>query len=237
MNLRRMMYVSLLLNALLLISMGVLCIRYHWVDKLAQRMGLKEVPRSQDYLTTMSWNHTMESLSYEADVVLFGASLTSDGQWQERFDSLKICNLGKSGDRLSTMLWRVPQITAVHPQKIFLSMEQNDMHDMSVEEIERAYVVLVDSILTAIPKATLFLESLTPLNELQYKRVCNNEKIREVNEVIKKTAIERGVTYIDIYTIYEEEGQLPMTLSYDGQHLKQEAYDRWAEVLKTYIEE
>ena len=66
--------------------------------------------------------------------------------------------------------------------------------------------------------------------------MCDNEKIREVNKMIKKVAAERDVPYIDIYSIYEEEGQLPMTLSTDGQHLKPEAYERWAQILSPYID-
>lgn len=215
--------------------MGILCARYKWKDKLAEKLGLKEIPRSKDYLTTISWNNTMKSLNYEADIVLFGASITSDGQWQELFDSLRVCNLGKSGDRLSTMLWRIPQIKAVHPKKIFISMEQNDMHDCTLAEIEKEYVVLVDTIQKTNPQAQIYLESLTPLNKSQFRRVCSNGKIKEVNVMIKRVATMRKLPYIDIYSIYEENGQLPMSLSSDGQHLKPEAYRRWADALRVYI--
>lgn len=233
---RKMLFLSLILNVILLIGILVMCIHYHWIDRFQKRIGWKEKYRSQDYLTTMSWNHTMESLTYEADVVMFGASLTSDGNWNNYFNSLKVCNLGKSGDRLETMLWRVPQISAVHPKKIFLAMEQNDMHDLSVDEIEKANNVLLDSIIRSNPQAIIYLESLTPLNECQFKRVCDNNKIKEVNEVIRKVATERGIQYIDIYRIYEQDGHMSMALSTDGQHLKAEAYGRWAEALRPYID-
>jgi lysophospholipase L1-like esterase len=177
----------------------------------------------------------MQSLSYEADVVFFGASLTSDGHWEDYFDSLKICNLGKSGDRLDMMLWRVPQITAVHPKKVFLSMEQNDMHILTINEIEKAYNTLIDTIVQTNPQAKLYLESLTPLNERQFGRVCDNVKIRKVNELIERVAKERGFTYIDIYSIYEQDGQLSMSISTDGQHLVPEAYLKWTEAIKPFL--
>ena len=230
-----MFYMSLILNTILLIFIGVLAVRYRWADKLQERLGWKETLPSQDFLTTKSWNNTMESLKYEADVVFWGASLTSDGRWQDCFDSVKVCNLGKSGDRLSTMLWRIPQIIAVHPKKIFLAMEQNDMHDLSVDEIEKAYNILLDSIVKSNPQATIYLEGLTPLNECQFKRVCDNKKIKKVNELIRNVATERGFQFIDIYNIYEHDGQMPMTISTDGQHLKPEAYERWAKVLCPFI--
>lgn len=233
---RKMLYILLAINVTLLLFIGVLAYRYSWIDKIPEKIGLKESPKPQDYLTTISWNHTMESLDYEVDVVFFGASLTSDGRWHEYFDTIKVCNLGKSGDRLKTMLWRVPQITAVRPKKIFLAMEQNDMHDLTIEEIEKAYYTLVDSIAQANPQAKLHLESLTPLNECQYRRVCDNRKIRKVNEMIARVAKDRNYPYIDIYCLYEENDEMPMTLSYDGQHLRPDAYGRWAEMIKPYIE-
>ena len=230
-----MLYTSVILNVLLLFIVGGLCYHYRVMSKISEKMGWSKSPRTQEYLTIMSWKNSLESIEYDADVVFFGASITCDGRWQEHFDSVKVCNLGKSGDRLETMLWRVPQITAVHPRKIFLAMEQNDMHDLSVHEIEKAYNVLLDSIINSNPQAKIYLESLTPLNECQFKRVCDNNKINLVNEFIRRVAAERSLQYVDIYSIYERDGQLPMALSTDGQHLKPEAYDRWAQLLDLYL--
>ena len=232
-----MFFLSVLLNFVFLVAFVIVGTRYQWKDGISYKLGIKERPKSQDYLTTKSWTHTMESLSYEADVVFFGASITSDGHWQDYFDSFKICNLGKSGDRLETMLWRIPQITAVHPKRIFLSMEQNDMHDLTIGEIEKAYNILLDSIVVSNPQAKLYLESITPLNERQFRRVCDNNKIKDVNDLIRRIAMEKDVPYLDIYSLYVEGGELPMSLSTDGQHLKPEAYDRWAELIKAYLEE
>lgn len=230
-----MLTTSLLINVFFILFVGVVAFRYCWISKVAEKMGWKDAPKSQDYLTTISWNHTMESIDYEADIVFFGASITSNGKWEEYFDSLKVCNLGKSGDKLETMLWRVPQITAVHPKKIFLAMEQNNMHTSSLDEIEEAYICLIDSIQHSNPQAEVFLESLTPLNERQFERVCRNDKIREVNRLIERIAKERGVVYVNLYNLFEEDGQLPMSLSTDGQHLKPKAYKRWVEAIKHYM--
>ena len=55
--------------------------------------------------------------------------------------------------------------------------------------------------------------------------------------MIERVAKERGLQYIDIYNIFQVDGQLPMSISTDGQHLKPEAYERWAITLKPYIEQ
>lgn len=235
MKVAKVLYISLLANIVLITILSIIVIRYDFIGKIAVRIGLKEAPLSRDYLITKSWNHTMESIKYHADIVFFGASLTSDGLWQEYFDTLNVCNLGKSGDQLSTMLWRVPQITAVHPKKIFLSLEQNDLHESDIEEIKRGYNILLDSIMKGNPDAEVLLESLTPLNECKFNTVCDNNKIKNVNKMIEQTARERGLCYINIYDIFEENGQLPMSLSSDGQHLRPEAYRRWVGVIQKYI--
>ena len=215
--------------------MSVVCVKYDVLSKILVKIGLKDAPVCSEYLAAISWNHTMESMKYHADIVFFGASLTSDGRWQDYFDTLNVCNLGKSGDKLSTMIWRIPQITAVQPKKIFLALEQNDLHESEIEEIKKGYNILLDSIMKETPDAEVLLESLTPLNECKFNTVCDNNKIKNVNKMIEQTARERGLCYINIYDIFEENGQLPMSLSSDGQHLRPEAYRRWVGVIQKYI--
>lgn len=177
----------------------------------------------------------MESLQYEADVVFFGASITSDGKWHEFFKNLKICNLGKSGDKLETMLQRVPQITAVHPPKIFVAPEQNDMRHSSTYQFQKHLTELMDSIINSNPQAEIFLVSLLPLNKSKFQDVCDNEKIMKSNQAIEEYARKKQLEYIDLYTSYLVEGQLSEKDSYDGQHLYPEAYRKWVRLIEPYV--
>ena len=43
--------------------------------------------------------------------------------------------------------------------------------------------------------------------------------------------------FIDLNSVYIENGVLPDSLSFDGVHLTQPAYGRWAKVIKPYIYE
>lgn len=230
-----MLIISILINILFLCFLIVIGARYSWPNKFAERIGWKAKTKPKDYYTTISWTKSLESLNCRADVVFFGASLISNGRWHEYFDSINVCNLGKSGDELQTMLWRVPQITILHPYKIFVAMEQNDLHTQSVESIKAGLQALLNVVKQNNSQAEVFLFSLTPLNKCQFERVCNNDKIKQVNEQIHLVANEMGMTYINIYDIYEENGQLPMSLSYDGQHLMPDAYKRWVDVVSQYI--
>ena len=205
--------------------------------RIAAKMGWIEKPKPSDYRTVISWNNMMESIKYDADVVFFGASITSDGKWHEYFDSLKICNLGKSGDNLESMLIRVPQISAVHPRKIFLAPEQNDMRFLTIYEFQEKLIILLNNIEKNNPQADIYLESLLPLNQIKFRTVCDNVKIQAANEAIKSIAERKKLTYINLYDDYLENGQLSMDLSYDGQHLYPYAYNKWAIKLMPFIME
>ncbi len=235
MKIRKMLYISVILNVLFLAILGIFAYRYNLPHRVAAKFGLIEKPKPQDYLAVISWNKTMESIQYDADVVFFGASLTSSGNWHKYFDSVKVCNLGKCGDNLQTMLLRVPQIIAVHPKKVFLAPEQNDMRLSTIDEFRDNLIILLDFIQKSNPQAIIYLESLLPLNERKFRTVCNNEKIQSANNVIKRIASDRNLTYINLYDEYLVDGELPMSLSYDGQHLKTEAYQRWAKLISKYL--
>ena len=49
-------------------------------------------------------------------------------------------------------------------------------------------------------------------------------------------AAERNIPYIDLYSAYAQEGALPETLSYDGLHLTEEAYAKWYNAIKGFVE-
>jgi lysophospholipase L1-like esterase len=228
---------SFCLNIVLLIFVGAICVHYNLIGKVSIKMGLKEEPITQDQLITKDFTNTLLSVNYEADAVFFGASITSDGKWECYFPNLNICTLGKSGDKLETMIARVPQISAVRPKKIFLAPEQNDLHSSTVEEIEKAFRVLLDTIQNTNPQSQIYIEGLLPMNEKKFCKVSDNTKVAKVNERLQGVALEKGLDFIDLYTPYLENGQLPMELSTDGQHLKPVAYRRWVNEIAPYINE
>ena len=63
------------------------------------------------------------------------------------------------------------------------------------------------------------------------------EKIKKFNDIIKKTANEKGCIYVDLYNLYAVDGIMPAELTCDGTHLFPESSDRWADEIRKYIEE
>ena len=131
------------------------------------------------------------------------------------------------------MLRRVESVAVVRPKKIFLMTGINGLKNQSLLDFEFWYAALVDSIHTAVPQATLYVESILPVTASS--NYCDNIKIREANDIIKNIAAVRQFVYIDLHEAHAMDGALPMEMSYDGLHLTSEAYNIWYNTIREYI--
>ncbi len=61
------------------------------------------------------------------------------------------------------------------------------------------------------------------------------ETVTELFKIITRIAGEKGMIYIDLFSLYCIDGQLPDELTNDGIHLLPKAYDRWAEAIREYV--
>lgn len=216
---QKSLIISLLLNIALLAT--VLYLYKHQPNKSMR----------DDKECVMSWNNCIKKLDMQADVVFFGDSHTAYGDWQRAFPEIKSINLGYMGEDTKGMLRRVEVIQSVHPRKVFLMAGLNGLGDQTADGFESAYCTLVDSILSAVPDAELYIENILPVNDDVYL----NKKVIEANRIIQKIAEERKLTYVDLYSLYAVNCEQPTDATNDGVHLKSEAYDLWYESLKELI--
>lgn len=56
------------------------------------------------------------------------------------------------------------------------------------------------------------------------------------NSIIKVIAQRSNCVYVDLWSLYEKNDEMPNELTPDGLHLFPEAYDRWMESIRKYIE-
>lgn len=216
---QKSLIISLLLNIALLTA--VLYLYKHQPDKSMR----------DDKECVMSWNNCLKKLDMQADVVFFGDSHTAYGDWQRAFPEIKSINLGYMGEDTKGMLRRVEVIQSVHPRKVFLMAGLNGLGEQSASEFESAYCALVDSIQSAVPEAVLYIENILPVNDDVYL----NKKVINANRIIQKIAEERKLTYVDLYSLYAVNSELPTDVTHDGVHLKTEAYDLWYESVNPFI--
>lgn len=193
------------------------------------------VPERSDNSCVDSWNNCIEKLDMQVDVVFFGDSHIAGGDFQKAFPKAKSINLGYIGEDTKGMLRRVETIAAMQPKKVFLMGGINGLSNQSLENFAYWYAALVDSIRSAVPDAELYIESILPVTG--YSDYCDNAKIIQANNIIKRIAQERNLTYIDLHSHYAVNNALPDSMSYDGLHLTPSAYVGWYELIKERMNE
>ena len=225
-------------KVVLLAGIGLMESKTHFFPKIGNRLGLCELsPRNRgDYWCIRGWTNTLNKLSYDADVVFFGNSITCGGNFQDYFPDIKICNLGYPGDNMDGMMFRIGQVKAVTPEKVFVMAGINGLKYQTEEVFERKYQCMVDSIIKVVPQAEIYLQSILPVNHSMRRGGTSSEKIIKSNETIARIANRSNCIYVDLWSLYEKDGEMPKELTRDGVHLFPEAYDRWAEEIKKYIE-
>lgn len=226
-----LLYVSLVLNGLVLIGgVYICCVRTDYLYRINAYINRPpKIPTGYDNECVMSWNNCIEKLRLQADVVFFGNSITAMGNFHDAFPEVKSINMGYMGDDTKGMLRRVEAIVAVNPKKVFLMAGINGLMEQTDEEFEHRYATLVDSIRSAVPDAELYIESILPIRSLYYE--SDNARICKANTIIRNIAETRGLEYIDLYSLYVKDGALPADMTRDGIHLTEEAYSIWVEAI------
>lgn len=208
---------------------------YH--TKVLVKLGLKE-PVVKTNHALLAWENCLEKLDYDADVVFFGDSITYQSDFQH--PGLKIVNLGYSGDTLSGMTGRIPMVQAVNPEKVFVLGGINGLTDANLSQTADLYENLLDQLRQALPDARIYVQSILPVakeREATLTNICHNETIVAFNERLEEMAAQRGLTYIDIHSLYYCDGQLDSAVTSDGLHLEPHAYEKWEAAIKPYLDE
>lgn len=238
-RLKTFLAISLVFNILLLASVYYIgVIKTNFYERTKVWLGIDERTQElrDDFYCLFGWSNTLEQLNYDADVVFYGNSITTGGYFQQYFPNVKVCNLGYPGDDLDGLVFRVNQIKYLNPEKIFVMGGINRLKEMSDEDFEQKYRCMVGSIKSAVPNAKIYLQSILPINYRMTGAYANSQKIISSNEIIKAISKQTGCTYVDLYSIFEENGEMPAELTYDGVHLNRKAYDIWTEEIRQYVE-
>lgn len=243
--------ISYFLGALLLLSSLLLNVKYelktHQFQKKVHRMvyGKKvlteeeeiyKIPYPQEK-TERGWLNCLIKSDMHADIVFYGDSHTESIDFREYFPDISICNLGLGGDDLNGFIRRIGMIQAVHPKKIFFMGGINSSNNSSIEEYKRKYDILFKTIKDSIPYEMVYIESILPINHCVVKRYCTNGKIQEINAILKELSDKYGYKYIDLFSQYAENGELPIRYTIDGIHLKKEYYSIWTDKIQPYVYE
>lgn len=177
------------------------------------------------------------SAAFACDAVFFGDSITADGNFDVLFPRLRIQNLGVYGDTLEDLLRRVPEVRAARPAVIFLLGGINSLKDDNLERCVTQYRELAEALRTDCPDSLLCIQTVLPVGaEIEALLGCSNETVCAFNLRLKALAAELSLPVPDLWAAYEKDGALDPELTRDGLHLNFNVYDRWADVVRPYLE-
>jgi lysophospholipase L1-like esterase len=153
----------------------------------------------------------------------------------------QVHNLGIPGDTTLGVLKRMNQVVGLKPKKVILQIGLNDfvLTKLTKEETLNNILAIRHYILENCPYSKLYIISLTPINQKEFKDQLyllnrNPKDAIILNDMLKKV-IEKEV-FIDIYDqLIDQNGDLALTLTTDGIHLNQKGYQIYFNNLKEII--
>ena len=181
-----------------------------------------------------SENATVKPLAAgEERVVLMGDSIT-DGwgrKYGKFFPGKPYINRGISGQTTPQMLIRFrPDVIAHKPRAVIILAGTNDIAGntgpMSLEDIEGNLASMAE--LAKANGIRVVLASVMPTSDYIRPQTQRrpNEKIRELNDWIRKYASKNGYVYLDYYSaMLDDKNVFKQELTYDGLHPNDAGYD------------
>lgn len=173
----------------------------------------------------------------KGEIIFLGNSITDIGEWAEIWQNPKVKNRGISGDNTFGVLARLDEVTSSKPDKIFLMIGINDIAKGTPDSLIIAnHKKIYQRIKIASPKTKIYAQSILPTNAdfTEFKRHQNkDERIRAVNEALKKLCIEMGLTYVDLYSRFlGADGKMNKQYTNDGLHINGYGYMLWKKILQ-----
>jgi lysophospholipase L1-like esterase len=170
-------------------------------------------------------------------VIFLGDSITEKGNWKRLLNDDTVINRGVGGDITRDVIRRLRDITGRHPSKVFVLLGINDIgQGIPNGVIIDNYLKIIREIHHKCPKTTIYVQSVLPVNPgLRHfpRQYHQQEHILALNILLAAHAEAANYQYIDIFSLFaDDEGLLSAPYTYDGLHLKQQAYPIWVDYLK-----
>ena len=201
---RKLLIAFVCLTLAFAVAFAVVFIHGGYMNKVLTRLGLqkKEVPINY---TARGWDRCLKYMGIDSDVVFFGDSITSAGNFNSYFPDVSICNLGIPGDSLQGMIARADMIATVKPEKVFILGGINSLRDTNFSATLNEYTELLNKV-DETTDAKIYVFGILPISKEKESEIgVSNKTISEFNNSISDLAGTRGYTYIDLPSLFINE--------------------------------
>ncbi len=163
-------------------------------------------------------------------IVLFGDSLTEEGEWSRLLPDRPVANHGYSGFTSEQLVPIADEVAAAGPRLVLVLAGTNDIRDGHPPAwTERQLGAILDRLQDAGSDTTVVLQTLLPRADAADEVVATNERIVAL-------AADRGVPVLDLHPSFDDgAGGLRAEETRDGLHLSEAGYQRWVELLEPVL--
>ena len=184
----------------------------------------------------------------DKNYLFLGDSITEQYDLKEYYEDYPVVNSGVSGDFTSSIVENMKKrVYDYNPSKVFLLIGINDLRKGNdVSEIVSNTKEIIELIKENRPYSEIYLESIYPINKTDDDKISDsvrdiefdNEKIIEVNDLLKDLAKDEKITYVDLYNkLIDDDGNLNISYTKDGLHISSEGYECITKELMKYIKD
>ena len=176
-------------------------------------------------------------------IVFIGDSITDFYQLDTYYADLNKAtyNRGIGGDTCQGVLNRMQvSLYDLQPSKIVLMIGINDINGGRTKEyIVSKYDEILSNIKTNLPTTEVYCMSIISMNPVifLYPTIESNIQIvKSVNIELEELAVEKGYTYLDLFTLTKDENEyLKANYTDDGIHLNAAGFSVWSGLVKPYL--
>lgn len=218
---RKALIASVVLNVFLIAS--VLGLSYGWPLFIHVKQVLPKRERHVSFFA--------EFPTTPKDVVFVGDAITSEARWHELFPDVSVRNRGIPGDTSEDVAFRIGQVAAGKPDKVFLMIGGGDAAaEKTIDETEASYATILDRLRSDAPDTEVFVQSILPRSIEAWPAIAKR------NEAIQRITEEKGATFVDLTTLFAAENHaIREEYSNDNTHLLAAGYVVWRDAISDEV--
>jgi lysophospholipase L1-like esterase len=167
-------------------------------------------------------------------LLFIGDSLIEYFDWQERFPSHEVYNLGIAGETVEGLLYRLTNILKKYPEADYVFV-MTGINNVAMEDLDffSTYEQILKGLKNAYPDSRIYIHSLLPVKV----EFIENSLIQIVNERLREMAGRFDIGYIDIHRQFADERGAPKEglLLDDGVHLSDRGYEVWSKEIEKVL--
>ena len=164
-------------------------------------------------------------------IVMFGDSLTAQGNWRELFPGREVVGAGFSGYTSEQLSRLARDAVRSRPAAVFVLAGTNDVFQGQPPAWTANNLgALITAMNAESPDTQVVLQTIPPSAEV-------SDEVIATNDAIRRLAAARGVGLLDLHPEFDDgSGGLRDVETYDGVHLSGAGYDRWVALLEPWLD-